>query len=81
MARKAIEHSLAYKTLAELEKISNATSPELRAAAKVLNELVEHHVKEEENKVWADARKNFSAEERKPMNQRYLQEKRKVRLN
>ena len=28
--------------------------------AKVLKELVSHHIKEEEASVWADARKNFS---------------------
>ena len=76
-----IEHALASKTLADLEKISDATSPEHRATAKVLRELVEHHVKEEENQVWGDAKKHFSSEQRQAMNQRYLQEKKKVRLN
>lgn len=76
-----IEHALADKTLAKLEKISNATSPEFGAMAKVLKELVEHHVKEEETNVWADARDNFSADRRKMMNQLYLAEKKKVRVN
>ena len=76
-----IEHSLADKTLARLEKIANALSPEFGAAAKVLKELVEHHVREEESNVWSDARKNFSSDQRKLMNQRYLAEKRKVRVN
>jgi len=76
-----IEHALASKTLTDLEKISDVTSPEHRATAKVLRELVEHHVKEEENQVWSDAKKNFSVEQRQLMNKRYLQEKRKVRLN
>jgi hemerythrin-like domain-containing protein len=76
-----IEHSLADKTLKDLEKISNAMSPEFGAAAKVLKELVEHHIKEEESNVWSDAREHFSADERKLMNQKYLAEKKKVRLN
>jgi iron-sulfur cluster repair protein YtfE (RIC family) len=76
-----IEHSLADKTLARLEKITNALSPEFGAAAKVLKELVEHHVKEEESNVWSDARENFSSDQRKLMNQRYLAEKRKIRVN
>jgi len=76
-----IEHALAGKTLADLEKISDATSPQHRATAKVLRELVEHHVKEEESNVWSKAKKNFSAEQRQAMNRRYLAEKRKVRLN
>ena len=76
-----IEHALASKTLADLEKLSDATSPEHRATAKVLRELIEHHVKEEESQVWGDAKKNFSAEQRQEMNRRYLAEKKKVRLN
>jgi len=76
-----IEHSLADKTLAKLEKIGNALSPEFGAAAKVLKELVEHHIREEESSVWSDARENFSADQRKLMNQRYLAEKKKVRVN
>ena len=75
-----IEHALASKTLADLEKISDATSPEHHATAKVLRELVEHHVKEEESAVWGDAKENFSSEQRQEMNRRYLLEKRKVRL-
>ena len=76
-----IEHSLADKTLAQLGKIGNAMSPEFGAAAKVLRELLEHHIKEEEREVWSDARKHFSADERKLMNQKFLAEKKKVRVN
>jgi iron-sulfur cluster repair protein YtfE (RIC family) len=75
-----IEHSLADKTLKDLEKIEIAMSPEFGAAAKVLKELVEHHVKEEESNVWSDAREHFSSEERKLMNQKYLTEKKRVRI-
>ncbi len=75
-----IEHSLADRTLKQLGAISNAMSPEFAAAAKVLKELVEHHIREEESDVWSDARDNFSADERKLMNQRYLAEKKKVRV-
>jgi len=76
-----IEHSLADKMLSSLGKMANAMSPEFSAAAKVLRELVEHHIKEEESAVWSDARENFSADERKLMNQRYLAEKKKVRIH
>ena len=76
-----IEHALASKTLADLEKISNAGSAEFLATAKVLKELVEHHVKEEESNVWSDAREHFDADQRKAMNERYLAEKKKVKLN
>jgi hypothetical protein len=73
-----IEHELAALTLAKLESISNAMSPEFGAAAKVLKELVEHHVQEEEKNVWADAKEKFSAEERVAMNHRYLAAKTRV---
>jgi hypothetical protein len=76
-----IEHALADKTLSDLEKIQNATSPEFSAMAKVLKELIEHHVKEEESSVWSDARKHFPIEQRQAMNQRFLAEKKKVRVH
>jgi hemerythrin-like domain-containing protein len=75
-----LEHGLADKMLATLGKIFNVKSPEFSAAAKVLKELIEHHVKEEESTVWSDAKKNFSAEERYAMNTRYLALKKKVKI-
>jgi hypothetical protein len=74
------EHSLADKTIADLDKIESAVSPEFGAAAKVLKELIEHHVKEEEDDVWKDAKKHFSSDELKLMNQKYLAEKAKVQV-
>jgi hypothetical protein len=58
--------------LFRLGTISSATSPEFGAAAKVLKELITHHVQEEERNIWADARDKFSAEERVLLNQKYL---------
>jgi hemerythrin-like domain-containing protein len=75
-----IEHLWASKTLERLDKIANATSPEHKAAAKVLKELVEHHIKEEENNVWSDVRENFSDEERLQMNAEFEAAKKKVRI-
>jgi hemerythrin-like domain-containing protein len=76
-----LEHGLGDKMLATLGKISNAMSPEFSAAAKVLKELVEHHVEEEERDVWAEARKNFSEEKRVAMNRAFLAAKKKVRVS
>src|SRR6185312_8363252 len=76
-----IEHSLAQKMLTQLEKFDNPMSTEFGATAKVLKDLVEHHVEEEESNLWSYARDNFSADERKLMNQRYLAEKKKIRIN
>lgn len=75
-----LEHGLADRMLATLGKITNAMSPEFGAAAKVLKELVEHHVKEEENAVWSDAKKHFSSDERKLMNQKYLRLKPSIKI-
>jgi hemerythrin superfamily protein len=74
-----IEHNLADATLKKLEKLS-ANTPEFKAAAKVLKELVDHHVKEEERNIWARVRENFSAKERETMNRAFLAAKKKVRV-
>jgi hemerythrin superfamily protein len=75
-----IEHELASKTLQKLAAIANATSPEHKAAAKVLKELVEHHIREEESNVWDDAKDNFSEDKRKQMNVAYLAAKARVKV-
>ena len=75
-----IEHELASKTLQKLGAIENATSSEHKAAAKVLKELVEHHIEEEENNVWGDAKRNFSDDRRKQMNVAYLAAKSRVKV-
>jgi hemerythrin superfamily protein len=75
-----IEHDLADKTLARLGKIAQAKSPEFSAAAKVLKELLEHHIKEEESEVWDDVKEHFSDEQRAAMNTRYLAQKKKVKI-
>ena len=75
-----LEHGLADKMLSTLGKIANATSPEFSAAAKVLKELIEHHVKEEENNVWSDVKKHFSMEQRYAMNVKFEAAKKSVKI-
>ena len=75
-----IEHDLAAKTLQKLGAIPNAKSAQHKAAAKVLKELVEHHIHEEERNVWADARKHFSDRDRIAMNRRYLAAKARIKV-
>jgi hemerythrin-like domain-containing protein len=75
-----LEHQCASKILTRLGQIENATSPEHKAAAKVLKELVEHHIDEEERNVWGDAKKHFSDGEREQMNVTYLAAKRRVKV-
>jgi hypothetical protein len=76
-----LEHQLGDKVLGKLGKMQSATSPEFSAAAKVLKELVQHHVEEEERNIWADVRENFSNEERIEMTRRFEAAKKKVRVS
>ena len=75
-----LEHEWAAKTLQRLESITNAASPEHKAAGKVLKELVEHHIKEEESGVWSNVKQNFSEDDRKQMNVAFEAAKRRVKV-
>jgi hemerythrin superfamily protein len=75
-----LEHEWASKTLQRLEAIANAASPEHKAAGKVLKELVEHHIDEEERSVWRDVKEHFTDDERKKMNVTFLAAKRRVKM-
>jgi hemerythrin superfamily protein len=75
-----LEHEWAAKTLQRLESITNAASPEHKAAGKVLKELVEHHIKEEESGVWSKVKQNFSEDDRKQMNIAFEAAKRRVKV-
>ena len=75
-----MEHKLGAKMLADLGKMSNMTSPEFSAGAKVLKELVEHHVEEEEKNIWADVNEHFSDEQRLEMNRKFLAAKKRVKV-
>jgi hemerythrin superfamily protein len=74
------EHAHADMALKTLGAIKPATSPEFTAAAKVLKELVEHHVKEEERNVWRDVRKHFGSEQRIEMNRKFEAAKKRVKV-
>ena len=75
-----LEHKHADMALKKLESIQPATSPEFTAAAKVLKELVSHHVQEEESNVWRDVRKAFDEDARIAMNRQFLAAKKKVKV-
>jgi hemerythrin superfamily protein len=74
-----IEHGLASETLKKLDK-HTANTPEFKAAAKVLKELVGHHVEEEERNIWSRVRENFSDEQRARMNRDFLAAKKRVKV-
>ena len=75
-----IEHGLASETLKKLDKLT-ANTPEFKAAAKVLKELVDHHIKEEESNIWTRVKDNFSGEQRARMNRDFLLAKKKVKIS
>jgi hemerythrin-like domain-containing protein len=72
-----LEHEWASKTLERLEA-ADPTSAEHKAAAKVLRDLVEHHIEEEEANVWRDVRENFDEEDRVRMNAEFEAAKQQV---
>jgi hemerythrin superfamily protein len=74
------EHALASATLKSLDTLG-ANTPEFKANAKVLKELLDHHIKEEENNVWSDVKDNFSDDQRRQMNAEFLAAKKTVPLS
>jgi len=75
-----LEHALASQTLLKLDKITPLTSPEFTATAKVLKELIDHHVSEEERNIWSDVKESFDSDARIQMNLRYLAAKKNVKI-
>lgn len=73
-----LEHELASRTLEKLAKLQ-ATSAEHRATAKVLKELVEHHIQEEESSVWKDVRQHFDKDARMRMNAAFEAAKKRIK--
>jgi hemerythrin superfamily protein len=74
------EHAHADMALKKLGAIKPATSPAFTAAAKVLKELVDHHIQEEERNVWRDVRKHFDADARIEMNRKFEAAKKRVKV-
>jgi hemerythrin superfamily protein len=74
-----LEHSLADRMLATLGKAA-PSSVEFAAAAKVLRELLTHHIREEESNIWSDVKDNFSDEEREQMNRDFEAAKKRVKI-
>ena len=74
------EHALASATLKSLDTLE-ANSPEFKANAKVLKELLDHHIKEEERNIWSDVKDNFSGEQREQMNREFLAAKKTIKVS
>jgi hemerythrin superfamily protein len=65
------EHQLADTMLKKLKSGADPLSPEWQAEAKVMKELLEHHIKEEEDDIFADVRDSFELAERKEMGEAF----------
>lgn len=65
-----IEHALADQLMREIND-SNGDEDTWMAKVKVLAELVEHHVKEEEKEVFKKVRKDFNTEQRNEIGEMY----------
>lgn len=76
-----LEHEWAAKTLQRLEGLDNPTSAEHKAACKVLKELVEHHIQEEESSIWSDVKENFDDTERRRMNAAFESAKARIKIH
>jgi len=74
-----LEHALSDKMLRQLGKMKDMAAPEFTAGAKVLKELIEHHVEEEEKNIWSDVEEHFSDEDRAAMNRKFLAAKKRVK--
>ncbi len=61
------EHMLAETLLKKLQAGADPTSPEWKAEAQVMQEILEHHIDEEEEKIFDDVEDNFEDEERNAM--------------
>lgn len=65
------EHMLADTLLAKLKDGADPLSPEWQAEAKVMKEILEHHIKEEEDAIFSDVRDTFEMAERKEMGEQF----------
>ena len=71
----AVEHSLADTVLGRLFDTEDASTDMWKAHAKVLRELLEHHIKEEEGELFEELGEHFSDKERDAMGVRFAKHK------
>lgn len=66
-----LEHHLAAGMAEQLAKMKPNTSEEWTARCKVLKDLVEHHVEEEESTIWKEARKHLGKDKLQELKSAY----------
>ena len=67
------EHALADAMLTKLKAGADPLSPEWQAEAKVMKELLEHHIEEEEEDIFEDVRDSFEMDKRKEMGDQFAE--------
>jgi hemerythrin-like domain-containing protein len=73
-----VEHNLADIVLERLANTADVSSDMWKAHAVVLHEALEHHIKEEESKVFEELGEHFSDEQREAMGVEFTQGKLKL---
>jgi hemerythrin superfamily protein len=71
------EHRLSNQLLVELNTL-DVTQAQWEAKVKALKDLLTHHLKEEEEELFAEGRKAFDSSRQEELNERYLQKKEEV---
>lgn len=71
------EHRLSNQLLVELNSL-DVTHPQWEAKVKALKDLLTHHLKEEEEELFAEGRKVFDSERQKELAAMYLQKKEQI---
>ena len=73
-----VEHNLVYTLLDELQRMRNKSSEQWTAKLTVLQEMIEHHVKEEESEGFSSIRSECDKEELDRMADQFEREKEKL---
>jgi hemerythrin superfamily protein len=74
-----IEHHLVDALVIKFSATRDKAGEDATALIKVMKELLEHHIEEEEDEVWAKVRALFSPEQQEKMTVKFEAEKKKVR--
>lgn len=72
------EHMLAETLLKKLKEGADPTGPEWKAEAKVMKEILEHHIEEEEDAIFGDVEDNFEDEAREKMGAEFARLKEEI---
>lgn len=75
------EHEIADKLITKLKSSRDKSSREWTAGIKVLKEMLEHHIKEEEREIFDLVKENFTTAQRMEMDAAFERFKKRVRVS